>query len=114
MTRPLALLLVLSLALLVPTAHAAPNTIEVTTCGQLIPKRTLGYLTADLDCTGFAGAPQDVPAYNAGARHLEEEVAADLRDLSPGQPRRVSATPGSGASPVREGSVRGLQRRHRR
>lgn len=36
---------------------AAPPPVEVTTCGQAIPRRAVGYLTADLDCTGYDGVP---------------------------------------------------------
>ena len=35
---------------------APPAPVAITTCGQAVPPRGLGYLTADLDCTGFDGA----------------------------------------------------------
>lgn len=52
----------LALALLTPSAHAAgplPQ-VAVTTCGQIVPPRTLGYLTGDLDCSGFTGGDSAV------------------------------------------------------
>lgn len=39
------------LACCVAPAAAAPPPVEVTTCGQVIPRRAVGYLTADLDCS---------------------------------------------------------------
>lgn len=32
-----------------------PPTVAVTTCGQEVPRGTIGYLTGDLDCSGFVG-----------------------------------------------------------
>jgi hypothetical protein len=59
-------------------AAAAPvwarPSVEVTTCGQQVPNGTVGYLTADLDCTGFAGAP--------GAVLLGANAAFDLRGFT--------------------------------
>lgn len=49
--------LTLALASITASARAAGPLPEVavTTCGQIVPKRTLGYLTGDLDCTGYDG-----------------------------------------------------------
>jgi len=44
-----------SLLILSTGASATLPSAPVTTCGQVIPKRTTGYLTADLDCTAFVG-----------------------------------------------------------
>lgn len=40
---------------LIATADAASPPVAVTTCGQEVPRGTVGYLTGDLDCTGFTG-----------------------------------------------------------
>lgn len=57
MTRSATVWMTLTLAFLTPSAHAAGPLPEVavTTCGQIVPKKTLGYLTGDLDCTGYDG-----------------------------------------------------------
>ncbi len=47
---------VLLTALVVPSAYAADPVVEVTACGQIVPAKTRGILTADLDCTGSASA----------------------------------------------------------
>lgn len=36
----------------VTSAAASPPPVAVTACGQAVPRRTVGYLTGDLDCTG--------------------------------------------------------------
>lgn len=36
-------------------AAAAPVPVAVTACGQEVPRGAVGYLTGDLDCTGFTG-----------------------------------------------------------
>jgi len=51
---PPAVMLMVALA---SPAVATMSTIPVTTCGQAIPPRTIGILSADLDCTGFTGGP---------------------------------------------------------
>lgn len=38
-------------------ASAAPALVPVTTCGQTVARGTIGYLTGDLDCTGFTATP---------------------------------------------------------
>lgn len=52
----------LVLAALAGTAYAASPLPEVavTSCGQIVPKKTLGYLTGDLDCSGYVSADPDV------------------------------------------------------
>ncbi len=52
-----ALLPVFALALALATAAwSAPlPSVPVTSCGQVVPRKTNGYLTADLDCTGYTG-----------------------------------------------------------
>jgi hypothetical protein len=49
MRRILTTLLILGI---VAPAAASPPPIAVTTCGQVVPRRTVGYLTSDLDCSG--------------------------------------------------------------
>jgi hypothetical protein len=81
----IAFALAVSAAVLAPTAHAASPLpeVEVTTCGQVIPKKTLGYLTADLDCTGFTGAPADIdPIYAGAAVYLGKKSRFDLRGFT--------------------------------
>jgi hypothetical protein len=74
----------LTLSVLAPAVHAAPPPeIEVTTCGQVIPKKALGYLTADLDCTGFVGGPTNAALYlQGGAVYLERKSRLDLRGFT--------------------------------
>lgn len=55
-------------------AFAAPPPVEVTTCGQAVPRNTVGYLTADLDCTGYDGAP--------GAVMLGRKATLELRGFT--------------------------------
>lgn len=77
--------LVLSLAVLVPSVHAAPPLaqVEVTTCGQVVPNKTVGYLSADLDCTGFTGGPANVHSTDAGAAvYLQKKSSLDLRGFT--------------------------------
>jgi hypothetical protein len=38
-------------------ASAAPLMVPITACGDTVPRHAIGYLTADLDCTGFNGFP---------------------------------------------------------
>jgi hypothetical protein len=86
MSRALASTAVLCLILLAPASHAAPPPpldVEVTTCGQVIPDKTLGYLSADLDCTGFTGGPSNVDSVNAGAAvYLGKKSRLDLRGFT--------------------------------
>src|SRR5882724_8565166 len=49
MRRILTTLIILGI---VAPAAATPLPIAVTTCGQVVPRRTVGYLTSDLDCSG--------------------------------------------------------------
>ena len=53
-------------ALLAATPAFARPMVEVTTCGQQIPKGHLGYLSADLDCVGYDAAPGAVVVGNGG------------------------------------------------
>jgi hypothetical protein len=85
MPRVLAVTLAFSLALFAPASHAAPPLpdVEVTTCGQVVPAKTLGYLTADLDCTGFTGGPANVePLYAGAAVYLGKKSRLDLRGFT--------------------------------
>jgi hypothetical protein len=50
MRRPLLAVLLLACS---SVANAAPELVPVTACGQVVPRGAVGYLTADLDCTGF-------------------------------------------------------------
>lgn len=52
---PLRAALVVCAFSLIATAEAAPPPVAVTACGQEVPRGTVGYLTGDLDCTGFTG-----------------------------------------------------------
>lgn len=80
---PRLLALALSLVLLVPAVQAAaPPDVEVTTCGQVVPKKALGYLTADLDCTGFTGGPATVGNDVGAAVYLEKHARLDLRGFT--------------------------------
>jgi hypothetical protein len=63
MRRPI--LLALAALLAAAPAFARPS-VEVNTCGQVVPKGYLGYLIADLDCTGYEGAPGAVIVGNGG------------------------------------------------
>jgi hypothetical protein len=38
---------------LLSTAHA----LDITSCGQVVPRRETGVLTGDLDCTATGGTP---------------------------------------------------------
>jgi hypothetical protein len=55
-------------------AQAAPETVEITTCGQAVPRRAIGFLTDHLDCTGFTGAP--------GAVMVSRSATLDLRGFT--------------------------------
>jgi len=55
--------------------------VEVTTCGQVVPDRTLGYLSADLDCTGFTGGPVNA-VYQGAAVYLGKKSQLDLRGFT--------------------------------
>ena len=55
--------------------------VAVTSCGQIVPKRTLGYLTGDLDCSGYTGDGPDL--YDAGAAvTLGYKSKLDLRGFT--------------------------------
>ncbi|MEO7437726.1 MAG: hypothetical protein ABI080_19770 [Candidatus Binatia bacterium] len=55
----------------------------MTTCGQVVPRKALGYLTDDLDCTGFTGGPANINAPDAGAAvYLEKKSRLDLRGFT--------------------------------
>jgi hypothetical protein len=66
-TLPSAMTLVLLLA---TSASALPTVVTVTTCGQVVPKRAIGLLTAGLDCRGL---PNDT------AIRVEKGGTLDLR-----------------------------------
>lgn len=38
-----------------PSAFAAPTPVLVDTCGQVVPEKAAGHLSADLDCSAFGG-----------------------------------------------------------
>jgi hypothetical protein len=65
--------LLLSSLLVLATSGAAfaGNSVEVTSCGQVVPRKAVGFLTSDLDCTDFKGA--------AGAVMLEDGADLELR-----------------------------------
>lgn len=84
MIRFLTLAAMLSAALLAPAAHAAslPD-VAITTCGQVVPNKTLAYLTGDLDCTGFTGGPPDAAEFLVGgAVYLGRKSRLDLRGFT--------------------------------
>jgi hypothetical protein len=66
----------LAVSLLASMVIATPATakvmVPVTTCGQIVPKNAIGYLTADLDCTGSSNAI-------VGAVVLGTNATLDLR-----------------------------------
>ncbi len=85
MSRALPFAIALLLTLLTPSAHAARPLPEVavTTCGQVVPPRTLGYLSSDLDCTGFEGGPANVGYFDNGAAvYLGNNSKLDLRGFT--------------------------------
>ena len=84
MPRFLALALLLGVVAATAPLHAAePADVPITTCGQVVPKRALGYLTADLDCTGFTGGPANVyPNSKGAAVYLEKKSRLDLRGFT--------------------------------
>jgi hypothetical protein len=45
------------LSSLAGSAFAAHPLVEVTACGQVVPRQAVGFLTADLDCSGYDGQP---------------------------------------------------------
>jgi hypothetical protein len=70
--RTLAALLLASLASAAPAS--AKTMVAVTTCGQVVPKGAIGYLTGDLVCNGFTAAP--------GAIVLDTNATLDLRGFT--------------------------------
>ncbi len=50
---------------------APPTQVAVTSCGQVIPRFAVGYLTGDLDCTGYDGLP--------GAVMVSRQATFELR-----------------------------------
>lgn len=74
----------LALALLTPSAHAAGPLPEVavTTCGQIVPKKTLGYLTGDLDCTGYDGGDPTILYETDVPVTLGQKAKLDLRGFT--------------------------------
>jgi hypothetical protein len=61
--RRSALLPTLALMLAAVSTSAAPlplPEVAVTTCGQIVPRKTLGYLTGDLDCSGYTAGGADI------------------------------------------------------
>lgn len=69
------------LAVLGAVAEAASplSEVAVTTCGQILPPRTLGYLTGDLDCSGWTGGDPDVVYDTATAVSVGFKGKLDLR-----------------------------------
>lgn len=74
----------LALALLTPSAHAAGPLPEVavTTCGQIVPRKTLGYLTGDLDCTGYDGGDPAILHDTDVPVTLGQKAKLDLRGFT--------------------------------
>lgn len=79
-----AILACLTIAAVAGTSFATPSaSVAVTSCGQVVPPKTTGYLTGDLDCTGFTGLPAGVdPFYQGAAVYLEYKSALDLRGFT--------------------------------
>jgi len=85
MLRALPFAIALLLIAFARSTQAAPPLPEVavTTCGQIVPPKTLGYLTGDLDCTGFTGRPPNVGQYEYGAAvYLDRKAKLDLRGFT--------------------------------
>ena len=84
MTRSATVWMTLALALLTASAHAAGPLPEVavTTCGQIVPKRTLGYLTGDLDCTGYDGGDPAIVTDTDVPVTLGYKAKLDLRGFT--------------------------------
>lgn len=85
MARSLCAAIALVVLAFAPAVHGAPPPADVaiTSCGQVIPKKTLGYLTGDLDCTGFTGGPANIGAQDAGAAvYIEKKGRLDLRGFT--------------------------------
>lgn len=84
MLRSLAVVLTVAFVACPGIARAAgplPQ-IAVTTCGQIVPHKTLGYLTADLDCSGYTGGDPAV-VYDLGAAvTLAYKAKLDLRGFT--------------------------------
>jgi hypothetical protein len=55
--------------------------IEVTACGQIVPDRATGYLSADLDCSGFGGGATNLLDRGA-AVNLGRKSTLDLRGFT--------------------------------
>jgi len=69
----------IAITMLATATHA--QEVEVTSCGDVVPDRATGYLTADLDCSGFTGGPANV--YAAGAAvYLGTRSKLDLRGFT--------------------------------
>lgn len=84
MMRSATVWMTLALALLTPAAHAAGPLPEVavTTCGQIVPKKTLGYLTGDLDCTGYDGGDPAILYDTDVPVTLGQKAKLDLRGFT--------------------------------
>ena len=55
-------------------AGAAPPMVPITACGDVVPRHAIGYLTGDLDCTGFTAMP--------GAVMLSKSATLELRGFT--------------------------------
>lgn len=51
-------------------ASAAPPQVPISACGDTVPRKAVGYLTTDLDCTGFTGTPGAVMVSKGAALEL--------------------------------------------
>ncbi len=84
MKRSVTLMTTLVLAACAVGAQAAgplPQ-VTVTTCGQIVPKKTLGYLTGDLDCSAWTGG-DPTALYDIGtAVTLSYKSKLDLRGFT--------------------------------
>ena len=83
MRRSTALALLILSATVRAAIAGAPPEVAVTTCGQIIPNRTIGYLTGNLDCTGFTGTSGHVYGQAVGATVLlGRKSELDLRGFT--------------------------------
>ena len=86
------------LPLLLAHAAAAAKSVDVTTCGQVVPRGTLGVLTADLDCSMTTdeavhlspGAKLRLSGFTVTSNHIGVlcDPVGRCRILGPGMIRR--------------------------
>jgi hypothetical protein len=76
------LTLVLAVSAGIADAAAPLPEVAVTTCGQIVPMKTLGYLTGDLDCSGYTGGDPAVLSDTATAVTLGRHAKLDLRGFT--------------------------------